>query len=758
MHFKNRQEAGKLLAKKLKKYKGKDVVVYALPRGGVVTAVEIAKYLDAPLDLIITRKIGHPYNPEYAIAAIAENGDFIGSARELEVVDKEWLRKEIEHQKLEAKRRREKYLAGRKEITAEGKIAILVDDGVATGLTMRAGIRELLHHHPKKIVVAVPVIPSNTAEIIKKEAGDLVALNIPSDSDFLGSVGAYYEDFSPVEDEEVITILKSYDEQRKEKAKQILPSISKQLDPILFSFSTHKYMIEKFKEIPNLNIGKFELERFPNRELHLMLHSHVAERDCVVLGSIAPPEKNLFAFLLLCHTLKKEEAHSITAVLPYLAYSRQDKKEYQRSYATALIGELLKTSGVDQVLTVDVHSLHVKQLFPIPLISLSPAKIFAEEVQKLSIKDITIVAPDEGAIKRAEAVRREAGVKNELAYLIKKRAVNGIKLLDLHGKLSKTVVIVDDILDTGKTLLACCEKLQEKGVRNIYIMVTHGLFSGKDWDELWNYGVKRIYCTDTLPLPRHLPSKNITVISIIPLLVEELKEEYEGVFTIEKKDRYSFFDYDEPLINKMKKLIQIPINNESLEGMLVIPSRAKGMVLFAHGSGSSRLSPRNNFVAEVLQRAGIGTLLIDLLTEDEDKVYETRFDIDLLSRRLIEIIHWLQKQPETKNLTIGIFGASTGAAAALRAAAHLKNNIRALVSRGGRPDLAMEVLDKVVSPTLLIVGGNDYGVIELNELAYKRFHCEKKLEIIPGATHLFEEKGALEKVAQLAVNWFERYL
>lgn len=211
-------------------------------------------------------------------------------------------------------------------------------------------------------------------------------------------------------------------------------------------------------------------------------------------------------------------------------------------------------------------------------------------------------------------------------------------------------------------------------------------------------------------------------------------------------------------MNEIKKLIQLPINNETLEGMLVIPSQAKGMVLFAHGSGSSRLSPRNNFVAAVLQRAGIGTLLIDLLTEDEDKVYETRFDIDLLTWRLIDIINWLQKQPETKDLTIGIFGASTGAAAALRAAAHLKNNIRALVSRGGRPDLAMEVLDKVVSPTLLIVGGNDYGVIELNERAYKRLQCEKKLEIIPGATHLFEEKGALEKVAQLAAKWFGRYL
>ncbi len=546
MFFKDRQEAGKLLAQKLKKYKGKDVVVYALPRGGVVTAVEIAKYLDAPLDLIISRKIGHPYNPEYAIAAVAENGDLIGSKEELELVDKEWLRKEIEHQRLEAKRRREKYLAGRKEITAEGKIAILVDDGVATGLTMRAGIRELLHRRPKKIVVAVPVIPSTTAEIIKNEVGELVALEIPSDNEFLGSVGAYYEDFSPVEDEEVITILKTYDKQRKDKAKLLKQHVSPQLDPILFSFPSHRYMIEKLKEIPNFTLGKFDLERFPNKELHIMLHSHVAERECVVLGSIAPPEVNLVSFLLLCHTLKKENAHSVTAVLPYLAYSRQDKKEYQRSYATALIGDLIKASGIDQVLTVDVHSLHVKQLFPIPLISLSPAKIFAEEIKKLNMKDITIVAPDEGAIRRAEAVRKEAGIKNEVAYIVKKRTENDIKLLELHGKISKTAVIVDDILDTGKTLIACCEKLREKGVQQIYIMVTHGLFSGKEWEEIWKYGVKHIFCTDTIPLPRRAISKKVTVISIIPLIVEELKDEYGGVFTIEKKDRYSFFDYDEP--------------------------------------------------------------------------------------------------------------------------------------------------------------------------------------------------------------------
>lgn len=208
----------------------------------------------------------------------------------------------------------------------------------------------------------------------------------------------------------------------------------------------------------------------------------------------------------------------------------------------------------------------------------------------------------------------------------------------------------------------------------------------------------------------------------------------------------------------MEKLIQVPINTIMLEGILTIPKNSKGIVIFAHGSGSSRLSPRNNFVAQKLQKAGIGTLLIDLLTGDEDKIYETRFDITLLTYRLIDIIQWLQKQPKTKNLSIGLFGASTGAAAALEVAAKLGSKIKAVVSRGGRPDLAMAILDKVTSPTLLIVGGNDFGVIELNTQAFEALKSIKKLEIVNGATHLFEEPGALEKVAQLAIHWFEKYL
>ncbi|MER0171501.1 MAG: alpha/beta hydrolase [Nitrosomonas sp.] len=201
--------------------------------------------------------------------------------------------------------------------------------------------------------------------------------------------------------------------------------------------------------------------------------------------------------------------------------------------------------------------------------------------------------------------------------------------------------------------------------------------------------------------------------------------------------------------------VKIPAGSVELSGELVLPPEASGVVLFAHGSGSSRFSPRNTYVANVLQQHGIGTLLFDLLTRAEDQDYAQRFDIDLLTQRLLAATDWLQKNPETKALKAGYFGASTGAAAALQAAAKMQDAIAAVVSRGGRPDLAGAVaLNQVTAPTLLIVGSADHGVIELNEQAYALMTCVKKLVLVPGATHLFEEPGTLEQVAQFAADWF----
>lgn len=207
--------------------------------------------------------------------------------------------------------------------------------------------------------------------------------------------------------------------------------------------------------------------------------------------------------------------------------------------------------------------------------------------------------------------------------------------------------------------------------------------------------------------------------------------------------------------------VLIPCGTLRLEGELIIPEQASGVVLFAHGSGSSRHSPRNKFVARTLHNSGIGTLLFDLLTlaeEEEDRhTGHLRFDISLLSRRLIEATEWLSKQKEAQGLPVGFFGSSTGAAAALVAAADLGSRISAVVSRGGRPDLAGTALPDVVAPTLLIVGGRDNLVIQLNWDAFRELGCQKKVEIVGKATHLFEEPGALEEVARLAADWFRRH-
>ncbi len=205
--------------------------------------------------------------------------------------------------------------------------------------------------------------------------------------------------------------------------------------------------------------------------------------------------------------------------------------------------------------------------------------------------------------------------------------------------------------------------------------------------------------------------------------------------------------------------VHIPADSVALDGELIVPPSARGVVLFAHGSGSSRFSPRNTYVAKVLQQYGIGTLLFDLLTRDEDQTYETRFDIPLLTLRLLSATEWLLTSPQTQTLKIGYFGASTGAAAALQAAAEMGNKVSAVVSRGGRADLAGQLaLGRVSAPTLLIVGAADYGVIELNQQAYALMHCMKKITLIPGATHLFEEPGTLELVASDAADWFAQYL
>jgi ribose-phosphate pyrophosphokinase len=298
---------------------------------------------------------------------------------------------------------------------------------------------------------------------------------------------------------------------------------------ILFSFSSYEQITREFRTIPLLEVGQFAIGRYDNQELHAKVESPVSGEHCLVLGSIAPPDEQMLSLMLLAHTLKKGGAAKVTAVLPYLAYSRQDKDKPGESLGTSWIGSLLQASGVNQVITVDVHSERDKELLCLPVRSLSTARIFAEVLKGRSLTDATIVAPDHGAVSRCEAVKRAAGLPiGEIPYFEKRRTEKGIIHHGPVGRVGSRVVVIDDMIDTGGTLVSACERLRDAKVEEIYILVTHGLFTGSNWTKLWSLGVRHIFCTDTVPLRADLDATNISVLPAAALLREELSAMGEG--------------------------------------------------------------------------------------------------------------------------------------------------------------------------------------------------------------------------------------
>lgn len=292
---------------------------------------------------------------------------------------------------------------------------------------------------------------------------------------------------------------------------------------MLFAFPEYKRMAHFLYKKNSLNLGNFWVRRFPNQEIYVTLGTKVKNQDCLILGSISPPDEQLLEFSLLAHTLKKEGARKTIALLPYLAYSRQDKDKKGESMAADWVGKILDAIGIDQVVTIDVHSPEVAQIFPFPLEALTPANIFASEIKKLSLLDATLVAPDKGAFNRTHDVLEAAGMQEPIVYLKKERAKRGVRHLNLQGSISPKVVLVDDILDTGNTLISVCEKLQSQGVKEIVIMVTHGLFTGNAWQKLWSLGVKNIYTTDSVPEAEKFASAKIKILSTNHLLREYIK-------------------------------------------------------------------------------------------------------------------------------------------------------------------------------------------------------------------------------------------
>lgn len=276
--------------------------------------------------------------------------------------------------------------------------------------------------------------------------------------------------------------------------------------------------------------GHFSVDRFSNQELHAVIETNVTGEECFILSSIAPPDEQLLSFLLLSHTLKKEGARRVLALLPYMAYARDDKKKVGKSLATAWIGSLLQASGVDSVVTIDVHNTSSMQhLCPLPVVSLSPADIFAREITRLGLQQATLVAPDEGARDRCQAVARAANMSEEIIVLEKKRTIESVVHSTISGNVRPQAVVIDDILDTGGTLVSCCEQLQLCGAQDIILMVTHGLFTGTQWQKLWSLGVKQIYCTDSIPQHHGPISANIRTLSVVPLLGEYLQRYGERV-------------------------------------------------------------------------------------------------------------------------------------------------------------------------------------------------------------------------------------
>ncbi len=285
-----------------------------------------------------------------------------------------------------------------------------------------------------------------------------------------------------------------------------------------------------------LTAGKSEISRFSNGEIHALVHDGVDHEECLVIGSVAPPDEQLLTLLTLTDALKRSSATRVVAYLPYLGYARQDKFAPGESGGISLIGALLKSAGVDEVITYDTHSDLDGQLLGLPLVSLSPTQLFVPLVKNLGWSDVTVVAPDKGARSRAKTFAEELGSNQPIAYLVKKR-VDGILHFNLVGKVTPRVVVVDDILDTGKTLVSACNMLRIEGVQEIIIAVTHGLFTGEAWKRLFGIGVKQLFVSNSCPeavAQKHPMVQHVPLNSYLPidsLYVTKNKKQFE-IFAI----------------------------------------------------------------------------------------------------------------------------------------------------------------------------------------------------------------------------------
>lgn len=284
---------------------------------------------------------------------------------------------------------------------------------------------------------------------------------------------------------------------------------------IIFSLPVYDKLAGQLARKARARRGAFTAARFADNELWLSLKAKVKNQDCVIIGSFTPPDEQILTTLLLADTLKRNGAKKITLILPFMSYARQDKDRPGHSRAAAWLARLIAASGVDRVAAVDVHSERVPTMLPGKFTNISVLSLFAEVIKKNQLERATIVSPDEGALGRAKQLAQLLGVSaSRVAYFRKKRTARGVTLSKVRGQVSEHAIILDDMLDTGGTLVSCCEKLRASGVKKITIMVTHGLFTGTAWRWLWKLGVENIYCTDSLA-PKRGESKRVKRIEIV---------------------------------------------------------------------------------------------------------------------------------------------------------------------------------------------------------------------------------------------------
>lgn len=289
----------------------------------------------------------------------------------------------------------------------------------------------------------------------------------------------------------------------------------------IFCFDPYQDLAKPFLKSDNI-LAKFSVNRFPNHELFIRIEADVQNKECLIIGSITPPDENLFATLLLSHTLKKEGAKKVIFFAPHLAYTRADKYKPGESIATKLIAKLIKSAGIDKLVTIDIHSQLAAKFFSIPVTSISSAPVLAQEVKQIARPKTTLFAPDEGSLQRYQKIKKITKMSHPISYLKKVRNQAGVVHQDIIGQVTPSVIVIDDMLDTGGTLISCCQILKEKGAKEIIIMVTHGLFTGEKWKKLFDLGVKKIYCTNTVPLDQKVSDTRIITLPITPIILKIL--------------------------------------------------------------------------------------------------------------------------------------------------------------------------------------------------------------------------------------------